>query len=665
MGIGTEHSLEQALTCSVYAGQKGSISSILTSVSLFEALQKTAYASPLLQQNRSAELDVPSLIEQWWRGEWETPTSEYLDKIKNANGCSLHLPSVYSETPAARGLCSRHPAIREKLSVEICTCSLLPGVLHPRKDSQSLCGWQLLKRLAELLPHGVGVADTNMLSLHLAMSDCDNITRSATAFRDSNGYTLLHYAAASLAWDQLTLMRVIDALVLAGVNIRERSDSQESSVLMAIKAGNSGIAIHLLEKYCALEGEDVSTECLESLSAGEWDLLDILLDKHQSSSQTERLDINSLLMKLCSTPRLYREMVGGDQLSAVGIELLIKHGGDIRYRDEQHVTLLMASLKAANSDFAQYILDKVTNDPTIDGQRPEELDSRTVNRMSDENLKYLNSVDIAGETALSESIRHGNKALTFELLNLNVDLDWRIDTRSVSALQIACQTLRYLDYSEIIDELLAPAPEAINIEDRRGNSILHYLAFGADGRNTIHAMEYALSRSRPETQLINKRNTEGQTPLHFAVAGGVVSNVQYLLMKGAQIADQDVRGYTALHLATDDYGENNYEIFSVLLNAIKDPNIQVLNIHDQWGRTALMYAAGKLAPRRDKTGKDVNGNDAGKPLLLLLERASPELRDNYGQNVLHHYYGRRAEDKFRGLDYVGMFLQLLRMLIVI
>lgn len=413
--------------------------------------------------------------------------------------------------------------------------------------------------------------------------------------------------------------------------------------------------MHFLTEHHIFNGVNIWKECREALSLGEWDMLNELLLINEMSPATlhhDRVLVNQLLMELCSMPRFRREVIGGNHLTTKGIELLIGHGGDLKYCNERNVTLLIAALRAGNVDFADFILDKLVAD-SHDLLSHSVIEHVGMNRRGSKFLlKYLNAIDVDGENAISEAVRQGNEKAIIELLRLGVDVEWKFEGHFVSAIQIACQTMRYLNSSPTIERLLTRTSSSIDVVDDRGNTILHYLAFGTYRHDTVQSMKWILASSLSAKQLLNKRNKEGQTPLHFAVMGGVFANVSFLLSQGAQVSIADVRGYTALHLATDDYGENNYEILFIILSVCKERD---LNLPDQWGRTALMHAAGKLPPIKNWDGEDFNGNHSGKALLLLLEKgASVEARDNYGQNVLHHYYGRQAENQFLGRISTGI-----------
>lgn len=434
-----------------------------------------------------------------------------------------------------------------------------------------------------------------------------------------------------------------------GVSPAARNTRGETALLHAIRSANSRVAIHLTHTYGAIFG-DHRQECYTAVMTDDWAVLEELLNLDGGrgiSSPNERVDVNSLLMSLFSIPRFqslisnhYDRWVDGEGIDFFrtnrldGTGVLIRHGGDIRYSDDRQRTLLMAAIKAGNGDLARWLLVTLTYEAIELESREDDVGILSVSARSVS--EYINAIDAEGENAISEAIRKGDTTMVTQLLRLNVALEWRLDGETVSALQVACQSLRYHKSLAIVDQLLEQNPSAFAIEDERGNTLLHYLAFGTDGLDTISAMETVISSQSAEH--LNKQNKEGQTPLHFAVFGGVVSNVKFLLAHGARIDIADVRGYTLLHLATDDYGGDNHTILSELLQNI-EPGSTVLDMQDQWGRTALMHAAGKHQP-----GAEISGNDAGKAMELLLTRgASVKARDHYGQTALHHLYGQEAE----------------------
>ena len=143
-------------------------------------------------------------------------------------------------------------------------------------------------------------------------------------------------------------------------------------------------------------------------------------------------------------------------------------------------------------------------------------------------------------------------------------------------------------------------------------------------------------RDRPATQDVNRRNSDGSTPLQWAVYEGNVAEVKRLLRAGADVSLANNYGATPMSLAAE---EGNTEILKVLLEVGADPDspnadgqtalqavartgnveaAQVLLNHgatvdarEKWGgQTALMWASARRHPEMMQLliakGADVN-----------------------------------------------------------
>jgi ankyrin repeat protein len=84
------------------------------------------------------------------------------------------------------------------------------------------------------------------------------------------------------------------------------------------------------------------------------------------------------------------------------------------------------------------------------------------------------------------------------------------------------------------------------------------------------------------SRLINAKDNEGLTPLHYAVVTGHKDLVSLLIARGADINARDNRGATPLHLAVD---RVQREIAHFLISRGADINAQTNN-----GKTALAWA---------------------------------------------------------------------------
>jgi glyoxylase-like metal-dependent hydrolase (beta-lactamase superfamily II) len=125
---------------------------------------------------------------------------------------------------------------------------------------------------------------------------------------------------------------------------------------------------------------------------------------------------------------------------------------------------------------------------------------------------------------------------------------------------------------------------------------------------TIHEAAYSgdldriklLLKEKPE--LLDLKNEDDETPLHYAAYSGQKRIVQYLIGKGANIESKEVMGHTPLHFAA--YGGQT-EAANVLIS-----NKALLNTENIESNTPLHYAAqlGKIEMVRNliDNGADIN-----------------------------------------------------------
>lgn len=130
---------------------------------------------------------------------------------------------------------------------------------------------------------------------------------------------------------------------------------------------------------------------------------------------------------------------------------------------------------------------------------------------------------------------------------------------------------------------------------------------------------------------INAIDSEGETPLHYAVKSNNLKMVKYLLDCGADINLIDIRGMTPYTLAIKNKTE---EMVALIENFY--PNI---DIQDSYGKTSLMYAAETMEPEFVKNlvkkGADVNKEDNYKwtPMMYVAKSFSKNFKLNNMQNV--------------------------------
>jgi len=169
---------------------------------------------------------------------------------------------------------------------------------------------------------------------------------------------------------------------------------------------------------------------------------------------------------------------------------------------------------------------------------------------------------------------------------------------------------------------------------------------------------------------VNARNILGATPLHYHCFLSNAESVKFLLSKGADphakcpygdeamtsfevgnfdpqymISTNEMRvpigqplGTSALHFAMP--ANSGIEKFSNILTILLDAGLDI-NVIDQFGRTPLMVASGRVEHEVFE--------------IMLKNGANPEIQDHEGNNVLHHLcateFSLKLEDKKTYIDW--------------
>ncbi|WKY05736.1 hypothetical protein Q1695_006160 [Nippostrongylus brasiliensis] len=167
-----------------------------------------------------------------------------------------------------------------------------------------------------------------------------------------------------------------------------------------------------------------------------------------------------------------------------------------------------------------------------------------------------------------------------------------------------------------ISSLILPFANHIGDVDGEGNTVLHIAARNSQS----FALKLLLSTlpSEQKEEVMNTRNTRGQTALHCAVRAGDPDSVHYLLNHGSEIKVLDNHRNSVIHYLADAYNE---AIFKEILEA-PDSNENDLDALNEEGFSAL-----HLAVRRLKLSLIEMLLDAG---------ASVNSKDSAGRNALFH-----------------------------
>ncbi|XP_028982416.1 uncharacterized protein LOC107045025 [Diachasma alloeum] len=162
--------------------------------------------------------------------------------------------------------------------------------------------------------------------------------------------------------------------------------------------------------------------------------------------------------------------------------------------------------------------------------------------------------------------------------------------------------------SQEIVALLAPNNPSLNRLDSTGLGPIHYAADRGDSSCLSTLLDAGCAADLP--------TRKGDTALHLAAEGGCTDNVEILIKRHADVRVKNHRGQTALHLAARSHSLECVE--ALLRNGSCDPNVD-----DNDGRTALHFALGRSLLAYDVTE------------FLIGWRADVNKADKYGYTPLH------------------------------
>ncbi|WVW81726.1 hypothetical protein I302_103722 [Kwoniella bestiolae CBS 10118] len=149
-----------------------------------------------------------------------------------------------------------------------------------------------------------------------------------------------------------------------------------------------------------------------------------------------------------------------------------------------------------------------------------------------------------------------------------------------------------------------------------------------------------------DPKLVNSKDEDGRTPLHWASTTGNLTVLQLLLSYQSELESRDTMGWTALIIAS---AANQVEVVRELLEA----GAQVDAINEK-GQTALHYAASKgnvaIGRLLINRGADINAKDRASQFPL--HRAATTGNHAFLSLLLNPPEGR-AKTRLNGADRAG------------
>ncbi len=251
------------------------------------------------------------------------------------------------------------------------------------------------------------------------------------------------------------------------------------------------------------------------------------------------------------------------------VQLLLKHGADVHYRNAVGNTALIYAILY---DHPPIIHTLITHGADVNRANQDGVTALlfTVRRISDPSILQelihhganVNHVDHQGSSALTDSVHnlHSDVENIHTLIQAGADLH-HVDRYGKTALQQAFQ-----DYAHIYE---------LNGQEAM---ITRFLAI-------ISALIEAGAD-------VNYKDPTGITPLLCATQANRLNCVQFLITQGANVNDSNHDGQTALIMATM---QNNAELIKILLKNNADPSLV-----DRWNRTALIIAKKYHYPKLER-----------------------------------------------------------------
>ena len=144
-------------------------------------------------------------------------------------------------------------------------------------------------------------------------------------------------------------------------------------------------------------------------------------------------------------------------------------------------------------------------------------------------------------------------------------------------------------------------PQDLSVVNENGENVVHLIAYSSNDDDDISRRLMKLSQKTNVKSFINRKDNNGQTPLHYA-AYNKHRTIETIIKLGGDVNIKDNDGETPLHLAAI---YNDHRTIETIIELGGD-----VNLKDDDGRTPLHFAAYKNNHRTIETiielGGDVN-----------------------------------------------------------
>nr|CDJ93119.1 Ankyrin and Death domain containing protein [Haemonchus contortus] len=237
--------------------------------------------------------------------------------------------------------------------------------------------------------------------------------------------------------------------------------------------------------------------------------------------------------------------------------------------------------------------------------------------------------------------------LRSQALHISIPFTYRTRPKSDSSSTSRFECLAEFAATGEISSLIVPFAGHIGERDGEGNTVLHISAKNSQS----FALKLLLSAlpSDEKEDVLNIRNTRGQTALHCAVRAGDPDSVHYLLSHGSGTRVLDNHKNSVIHYLADAYNEAIFkEILETPgsseneLDALNEEGFSALHLAVRRLKLSLielLLEAGASINAKDSAGRSplfhaVNMNDVEIVQFLLGKGADPNIEDDSGETPL-------------------------------
>ncbi|KAF8625299.1 hypothetical protein AX15_005433 [Amanita polypyramis BW_CC] len=362
--------------------------------------------------------------------------------------------------------------------------------------------------LNHLLSHGTdinGCDEEGQTALHwtaqLGYSSCvASLVNHGTNIdaQDQKGYNALHWATNNAV--------ILEQLLSYGANIDGCNAEGRTSLYWTSRKGYASSVALLLKRGAAVDAINNIGETPLLAALCQAPCVKLLLERGANVHAVDGTGRTPLLAA-CTGLYYYKDQGRLCEVYQLTISQLIKHGADIKARDQNGYTTLHWIFN--NAPTIKYLLD-------LGGGRTALHWVAQFGHVSPVNLLLEKSATVEAVSASGET----------PLL------------AAYAGIYNSAEQHRRNDCQTVIDCLLDHGAN-INTQDNKGYTVLHWII------NNESVMGGLLYRGA----YVNTRDKAGRTPLYWAVQSGYISCVALLLEKGALVDMPDNAGTTPLSCA--------------------------------------------------------------------------------------------------------------------